>query len=49
MVASFSILGDMVEQVGDKLVQVTTLVRPDGDAHVYEPTPIELRVAAKIW
>ncbi|MFO1074266.1 MAG: zinc ABC transporter substrate-binding protein [Geminicoccaceae bacterium] len=50
VVASFSILGDMVEQVGGKLVQVTTLVGPDGDAHVYEPTPIELKkvAAAKV-
>jgi zinc/manganese transport system substrate-binding protein len=32
---SFSILGDMVRQVGE----VTTFVGPNGDAHVYEPTP----------
>jgi zinc/manganese transport system substrate-binding protein len=38
-VASFSILGDMVKQVGGDRIDVITLVGPDGDAHVYEPTP----------
>jgi zinc/manganese transport system substrate-binding protein len=42
-VASFSILGDMVKQVGGDRVDVTTLVGPDGDAHVYEPTPADAR------
>jgi zinc/manganese transport system substrate-binding protein len=34
-VASFSILGDMVKQVGGDRIDVITLVGPDGDAHVY--------------
>ena len=42
-VASFSILGDMVQQVGGDRVELTTLVGPDGDAHVYEPTPADAR------
>jgi zinc/manganese transport system substrate-binding protein len=42
-VASFSILGDMVRQVGGDRVEVTTLVGPDGDAHVYEPTPADAK------
>jgi zinc/manganese transport system substrate-binding protein len=42
-VASFSILGDMVSQVGGDRVEVTTLVGPDGDAHVYEPTPADAK------
>jgi zinc/manganese transport system substrate-binding protein len=42
-VASFSILGDMVRQVGGDRVEVITLVGPDGDAHVYEPTPTDAR------
>lgn len=42
-VASFSILGDMVRQVGGDRVDVTTLVGPDGDAHVYEPTPADAK------
>ncbi|MGZ5862392.1 MAG: metal ABC transporter substrate-binding protein [Methyloceanibacter sp.] len=42
-VASFSILGDMVKQVGGDRVGVTVLVGPDGDAHVYEPTPADAK------
>ena len=38
-VASFSILGDIVREVGGADVSLTTLVGPDGDAHGYEPTP----------
>lgn len=39
VVASFSILGDIVREVGGGDVSLTTLVGPDGDAHGYEPTP----------
>lgn len=45
-VASFSILGDFVEEVGGDRVEVTTLVGPDGDAHVYQPTPNDARALA---
>lgn len=38
-VASFSILGDIVREVGGNDISLTTLVGPDGDAHEYEPTP----------
>ncbi|MEL7085247.1 MAG: zinc ABC transporter substrate-binding protein [Cyanobacteria bacterium J06597_1] len=41
VVATFSILGDMVERIGDEHVTVTTLVGPGGDAHVYQPTPAD--------
>lgn len=41
VVASFSILGDMVAQVGGDRVAVTTLVGADGDGHVYQPTPAD--------
>lgn len=37
VVASFSILGDMVRQVTGDLAEVTTIVGPDADAHVYTP------------
>lgn len=40
-VASFSVLGDIVSQVGGEHVAVTTLVGPDGDPHTFEPTPKE--------
>jgi zinc/manganese transport system substrate-binding protein len=38
-VATYSILGDFVENVGGDLVDLTVLVGRDGDAHEYEPTP----------
>lgn len=41
--ASFSILGDMVHQIGGDRVNVVTLVGPNGDAHVYQPTPADAR------
>lgn len=41
VVASFSILGDMVAQVGGDRVQVTTIVGPNADTHVYEPKPTD--------
>jgi zinc/manganese transport system substrate-binding protein len=45
-VASFSILGDMVKQVGGDRIELTTLVGPDGDAHVFEPTPADAKTLA---
>lgn len=39
VVASFSILADMVANVGGDRVAVTALVGRDSDAHVYSPTP----------
>jgi len=39
VLASFSILGDLVRVVGADRVAVTTLVGPDEDAHVFEPRP----------
>ena len=39
VVASFSILGDMVTVVGGDRVAVTTIVGPNADTHVYEPKP----------
>jgi zinc/manganese transport system substrate-binding protein len=43
VVASFSVLGDMVRQVGGDDVAVTVLVGPDSDSHVYEPSPSDTR------
>ncbi|HWM32171.1 MAG TPA: metal ABC transporter substrate-binding protein [Methyloceanibacter sp.] len=45
-VASFSILGDMIGQVGGDRVEVVTLVGPDGDAHVFSPTPADAKTLA---
>jgi len=44
VVASFSILGDMVKQVGGDRVTVTTIVGPNADTHVYEPKPQDAAV-----
>jgi len=41
VVATFSILGDLVRNVGGERVEVATLVGPNGDAHVYSPTPAD--------
>lgn len=43
VVASFSILGDMVHEIAGDAVDLTVLVGPDGDAHVYEPTPADAK------
>jgi zinc/manganese transport system substrate-binding protein len=46
VVASFSIIGDFVKNVGGDRVEVTTLVGPDGDVHVYTPMPSDVRKIA---
>lgn len=43
VVATFSILGDFVKNVGGDRVSVTTLVGPDSDTHVYTPTPADAK------
>ena len=47
IVASFSILGDMVEQVAGDKANVTTIVGPDADAHLYQPTTGDAVAVAK--
>jgi zinc/manganese transport system substrate-binding protein len=39
VVASFSILGDLVQVVGGDRVKLTTLVGPNADAHAFTPNP----------
>jgi zinc/manganese transport system substrate-binding protein len=46
VIASFSILGDFVREIGGERVTVTMLVGPDGDAHVYSPTPADAKTVA---
>ena len=43
VIASFSILADFVRNVGAERIDLVTLVGPDGDAHVYSPTPADAR------
>ena len=47
VVAAFSVLGDMVKRIGGDRVAVTTLVGPDGDAHVYQPGPADARAVSQ--
>ncbi|WP_029353455.1 metal ABC transporter substrate-binding protein [Bosea sp. 117] len=46
VVASFSILGDLVKNVGGDRVAVSTLVGPNGDAHVFQPAPADAKKVA---
>jgi zinc/manganese transport system substrate-binding protein len=46
VVASFSILGDFVRNVGGDRINVTTLVGPNADVHVYTPTPADAKTIA---
>jgi len=50
VVVSFSILGDLVREVGGDRVAVVSLVGPGGDAHVYSPSPGDAKtlMAAKL-
>ena len=43
VLTSSSILADMVRNVGQHHIEVTSLVGPDGDAHVYEPRPSDVK------
>jgi zinc/manganese transport system substrate-binding protein len=45
-VATFSILGDFVRNVGGPRVELATLVGPNGDVHVYAPTPGDVKTIA---
>jgi zinc/manganese transport system substrate-binding protein len=46
VVASFSILADFVKNVGGDRVNVTSLVGPNGDVHVYAPSPQDAKTIA---
>ena len=43
VVASFSILGDFVRNVGGDRVSLTMLVGPNADVHVYTPSPADAK------
>jgi zinc/manganese transport system substrate-binding protein len=43
VLATFSILGDLVKNVGGDRVEVAMLVGPNGDAHVYNPSPSDAK------
>jgi zinc/manganese transport system substrate-binding protein len=46
IVATFSILGDLVKNVAGERADVSVLVGPDGDAHVYAPSPADAKKVA---
>lgn len=46
VVASTSIIADLVRNVGGDRIDVKALVGPDGDAHVYSPTPRDAKEIA---
>ena len=43
VVASFSILADLVSNVGRERIELGMLVGPNGDAHAYAPTPADAK------
>ncbi len=42
VVATFSVIGDMVANVAGDLVDLTIIVGPDGDSEEYEPTAADV-------
>lgn len=47
VLASFSILGDVVANVGGDRIAVSTLVGPDEDAHVFQPAPDDIKAVSR--
>src|SRR5215469_11671617 len=47
VLVSFSILGDIVRQIGGSDVAVTSLIGPDSDAHAFEPNPDQARLLSR--
>lgn len=43
VVATFTILQDFVREVGGDRVEAISIVGPNGDAHVYDPTPADAK------
>lgn len=46
-VTSFTVLADIVQQVGGEHVKVKSLVGPNGDPHSFEPTPQDSQALSK--
>lgn len=44
VVASFSILGDLVHEIGGDHIKITTIVGPNQDAHQYQPRPQDVKL-----
>jgi Zinc-uptake complex component A periplasmic len=48
VVATFSVIGDMVTNIAGDLVDLVTIVGPDGDTDLYEPTVADVPKLARI-
>ncbi len=46
VVSSFTVISDFAKNVGGDKISLTTLVGPNGDAHVYEPKPADAAAVA---
>jgi zinc/manganese transport system substrate-binding protein len=47
VVATFSVIGDMVNQIAQDQVRLTTIVGPDGDSELYRPTMADAKAVAE--
>jgi ABC-type Zn uptake system ZnuABC Zn-binding protein ZnuA len=47
VIATTSIIGDVVAQVGGEAIELTTLMGPGQDPHSYEPTPQEMATVSQ--
>ncbi|MBM2850154.1 MAG: transporter substrate-binding protein, partial [Anaerolineales bacterium] len=43
VVATFSVVGDFVRNVGGDKIELTTLVGPGRDTHTFEPSPADAK------
>jgi len=46
VVATFSVIGDMMTQVGGNDLDIETIVGPGGDCELYQPTPADVATVA---
>ena len=46
VVATFSVIGDMIAQVGGNHLDIKTIVGPGGDSELYQPTPADVATVA---
>ncbi|BAZ87777.1 periplasmic solute binding protein [Dolichospermum compactum NIES-806] len=47
VVATSTIIADLAEEIGGEEVQITGILKPGADPHVYEPVPADSRVLEK--
>jgi zinc/manganese transport system substrate-binding protein len=47
VISSFSVLGDIVQEIGGDKIALTTLVSENGDAHTFKPSPKDVRGISK--